>query len=404
MIASKPTYPEAFDLIAGLPPEICPSVVAALLWIWRHTNSDPTNENYGKAWKSQANLAVEMHVSDKTVQRVFDDAEAQGVISREHLFKKNGKIVVSTAPYRKATSKGTGEYLHSRYWINWTTVRKMQIGIVRESTPSANGVVTESTPTQIGVVTESTPVVTESTKVLIEGSIFTNSSDPEEEYDDAYSRIGGARTRDHWGASQGAAAVVGDPPSEKSKAAGNEKRNPFAEKAAPESSISIFSAGESEETPEFRDPIVDAERRQVDRHLTNSQICEEFKFIFDRLCQQGAARDRYRGLRFIGEVGHRVPNPAFDEAALDAMPPGISLTWKRPLPKHQKAAAEYFRAVGRDVALAKWEEFLVDGEHEVSQPLGNDETGKPLGFETVQQDWLLYIFVKEEMATVEDVT
>jgi hypothetical protein len=101
-------------------------------------------------------------------------------------------------------------------------------------------------------------------------------------------------------------------------------------------------------------------------------------------------------------VGHRAHNPAFDEAVLDAMPQGIALTWKRPLPKHQKFAAEYFRAVGRDVALAKWGEFLLDGDHEVSQPLGDDETGKPLGFETVQQDWLLYIFLKEQMATVEE--
>lgn len=47
--------------------------------------------------------------------------------------------------------------------------------------------------------------------------------------------------------------------------------------------------------------------------------------------------------------------------------------------------------------------FLLDGNHEVSQPLGDDpETGKSCGFETVQQDWLVYIFVNEQMATIED--
>jgi hypothetical protein len=196
---------------------------------------------------------------------------------------------------------------------------------------------------------------------------------------------------------QATAVVVDGPPSEKSKAAGMEiQEPPVAHQAAPESSIQIFPAGESESeaTPKFSDPIVDAERRQADRHLTNSQICDEFKSIFDRLNQQEVARDNYRRL------DTRVPNPAFDWAVLDAMPKGIDLTWKRPLPKHQRLAAEYFRAVGRDVALAKWGEFLLDGDHQVSQPLGDDpETGKSCGFDTVQQDWLLYIFVNEQMAT-----
>lgn len=218
--------------------------------------------------------------------------------------------------------------------------------------------------------------------------------------DDAQSSIGGAAYRDGAVSSQND-VVVGDPPSEtpKPKAAGMENHVPPATGGgAPGSSIPIFPVGASEATPKFSDLIGDVERRQADRHLTNSQICDEFKFIFDRLRRDSDARDAYESTRFIGKPGHRVSNPAFDECALATMPQGIDLTWKRPLPKHQKAAAEYFRAVGRDVALAKWREFLLDGDHEVSQPLGDDpETGKSCGFETVQQDWLLYIFVKEQI-------
>jgi hypothetical protein len=140
-----------------------------------------------------------------------------------------------------------------------------------------------------------------------------------------------------------------------------------------------------------------AEQAQRDRHLTPAQVCQEFKFVFDRLLRQRQERDRYLSTRLIGEPGHRVANPVFDEDVLDAMPKGIDLEWKRPLPKHQKVAAEYFRAVGRDVALAQWEKFLLDGVHEVSQPRRDDE-GKLIGVYIEQQDWLLYIFVNEQTA------
>jgi hypothetical protein len=179
---AKPPYPEAFDRIAGLPPEINPHTISLLIQIWRHTNSDNSHENFSKAWMAQSNLAREMHLSDKTLQRAFDDGCARGLINREHLFKKNGKVIVSSAPYHKATSKEMGEYLGSRYWLNWSTIKKLQVnGVVPESTPNygnvTNGVVTEPTPNSenrvvresIRVVRESTPVVRESTKGLIEG-------------------------------------------------------------------------------------------------------------------------------------------------------------------------------------------------------------------------------------------
>jgi hypothetical protein len=178
----KPPYPEAFDRIAGLPPEINPNTISLLIQIWRHTNSNKNHQNFGKAWMAQPNLAQEMHLSDKTIQRAFDDGCARGLIDREHLFKKNGKVMVSTAPYHKATSKEMGEYLGSRYWLNWSNIKKLQVrGAVLESTPNqgndTNGVVTESTPNSengvvresIRVVRESTPVVGESTKGLREG-------------------------------------------------------------------------------------------------------------------------------------------------------------------------------------------------------------------------------------------
>jgi hypothetical protein len=140
-------------------------------------------------------------------------------------------------------------------------------------------------------------------------------------------------------------------------------------------------------------------RRRCDRRLTNKQVTDEFKIVFDRLCQQAEARANYSRSDRIKIDGKWTPNPAFDQTVLDAMPNGIDLEWKPPTAKQQQAAAEYFKAVGRQTALAGWEQFLLDGDHQVSQPLGFDETGKSLGYETVQQDWLLYIFVKEQTAS-----
>ncbi len=185
-LQQKPTYVNAFHWIAGLQAtgqeesgsttlsDINPNTISLLIWIWKHTNNQPGCPDFGKAWTSHAKLARAMHVSEKTVQRAFDDAWSWGLISREHVFKKNGKIIVSTTALTKQ-NKGLGEFQHTRYWLNWEFVRELQSnGVVTESSPI--GVVRESSPNEIGVVTESRALVAESREVLIEGFIFSPTS------------------------------------------------------------------------------------------------------------------------------------------------------------------------------------------------------------------------------------
>ncbi len=448
----KPTYPDAFNWVAALPPEINPYTIILLLWVWRHTNSDTTNENCGKAWKSQANLAVEMHVSDKTVQRAFDDAELRGFITREHIFKtKDGKITVSTIPYRKGTNQGRGEYQHSRYWLNWDAIRVL--GVVTESTPTKlgcsqsppqteNGVVTESTPKQIGVVTESTGVVTESTKVLIEG--FSSPTRPLPWVDLTH----GARNERQGGESnQGRGTrqhLVDDgEKSSQSPAAGTRFVYPGTPSVSPSSSTSsagiatapassMSSVGESLVVPEvregngnpntkgsgqgkpsdspgeFEDPRearneqieFDIRRRQLERKESDAEIFREYKSIFDRLrreCQ--AKRDfepklfhdpndsRAAGLIFTGGTSKYATNPVWA-----AMPDGkeFEKNLGTTVP-HRHAAAELYRAIGRDAALEKWEDFLVNEEHEATERVEYEE-GK-FATDTVERTWLLHDFV-----------
>jgi hypothetical protein len=152
------------------------------------------------------------------------------------------------------------------------------------------------------------------------------------------------------------------PPSGAGIGAGNEEGVHRVELAAASGSDTpIYFAG--------TDPDDGLQRLQADMHLTTPQICAEFKNVFDQLRQR------------------RV----------------IDLIWKTPLPKHQKFAAYYFKSVGRDVALAKWGEFLPRDNHEVTQPIYHQddddytgETRRVIGSDEVQQDWLLYLFLKEE--------
>jgi hypothetical protein len=99
-----------------------------------------------------------MHVGHSTISELFDDAWDLGLISREHIFKKNGKKVISTIPYIKTASHGMGEYLGSRYWLNWSIIKKLQIyGVPESDTPNENGVPESDAPTKIGVPEISTP-------------------------------------------------------------------------------------------------------------------------------------------------------------------------------------------------------------------------------------------------------
>jgi hypothetical protein len=338
----------------------------------------------GKAWKSQANLAVEMHVSDKTVQRAFDDAELRGFITREHIFKtKDGKITVSTIPYRKGTNQGRGEYQHSRYWLNWKTIR--ELGVVTESTPTKlgcsqsppqteNGVVAESTPKQIGVVTESTGVVTESTKVLIEG--FSSPTRPLPWVDlthRARDERQGGESNQGWGTvvDDGKIFVLpggfGVSPSVKAVSAVNPSASPSS--TSGESPLPPGAReGKANTNPEdYADEIISAARqRQLSRKASVSEIYHDFKAIFDRLTLESQ----------------------------------IYLEWTPPKESHKKKAAEFYRAVGRDIALQAWEQFLVNGEHEVPQKQFNDETGEEYTA-MVQRTWLLLCFVNEQAIQTE---
>jgi hypothetical protein len=355
----KPTYPDAFNWVAALPPEINPYTIILLLWVWRHTNSDTTNENCGKAWKSQANLAVEMHVSDKTVQRAFDDAELRGFITREHIFKtKDGKITVSTIPYRKGTNQGRGEYQHSRYWLNWDTIR--ELGVVTESTPTKlgcsqsppqteNGVVTESTPKQIGVVTESTGVVTESTKVLIEG--FSSPARPLPWVDlthRARDERQGGESNQGWGTvvDDGKIFVLpggfGVSPSVKAVSAVNPSASPSST-----SGESPLPPGAQEGTP---DP-------------SENRIVTAFEDVFDRI--KSEAGKLWSERRLKREI----------ELESDAV--------FRTTVAQCKEAAKFYRALGSEETLRMWEEFLVTVNHAVTT---SDDSP--------QRSWYLKDFIK----------
>jgi hypothetical protein len=180
----KPPYFEAFDLTAGLPSDVKANTCSLLLRVWRHTNSTQGHENYGTAWMSHDVLAVELHVSIRTTQDLFDDAWEKGLISREHFFKKKGKRIMSAEPYIKAKSHGMGEYLGSRYWVNWDVIRTAQApkppdGVAEIATPNSDGVAEIATPNnQIGVAEIATPVAKTATKGTKQCLVLTSPSKP----------------------------------------------------------------------------------------------------------------------------------------------------------------------------------------------------------------------------------
>jgi hypothetical protein len=66
--------------------------------------------------------------------------------------------------------------------------------------------------------------------------------------------------------------------------------------------------------------------------------------------------------------------------------------------KHRHDAAELYRTLGRDAALAKWEDFLVNENHETTTgvPLFEEDGYTPTGkfiSETTDRTWLLHDFV-----------
>jgi hypothetical protein len=274
---------------------------------------------------------------------LFNDAWEWGAISREHLFKKNGNVIVSTAPYRKATCKGMGEYLHSRYWVNWDFLRELQVG-VSESTP----------PSQIGVSESTTPVSENDTKGLIEVFSLTTNWPPSVRQSPPDSEV--------------AVGVDGYinifPPQSSAGGYSSPFRPPLGgdgSVAARAFSETPKSAAPQENREERTDRIIAADRlRQLERKMSDAEIYREYKAVFDRVNQDSR----------------------------------LSLTWTPPKQSHRKKAAEFYRAVGGAVAVAKWEKFLIESEFDVPQPEFDEEQGKVVTI-TVQRTWLLLAFVQE---------
>ena len=104
----------------------------------------------------------------------------------------------------------------------------------------------------------------------------------------------------------------------------------------------------------------------MDRTASVAEIYRDFKAVFDRLTREKK----------------------------------IYLTWTPPTESHKQKAAELYRAIGRDAALSKWEQFLVEGEHDVPQWEFDEQLGRNVTFET-QRTWLLLCFVNEHSVPTE---
>jgi len=99
-------------------------------------------------------------------------------------------------------------------------------------------------------------------------------------------------------------------------------------------------------------------QKQLDRKASDVEIFREYKAVFDRL-----AREKK-----------------------------IYLDWSMPTATHRKEAADLYRTLGRDAALAEWEDFLINDDHDHTEPMVDEETGKTIAVE-VQRKWLFYDFV-----------
>lgn len=106
--------------------------------------------------------------------------------------------------------------------------------------------------------------------------------------------------------------------------------------------------------------IYSARQLQLDRKASVAEMYRDYKAVFDRLTLEEK----------------------------------ISLKWTPPKESHKQKAAELYRAIGRDAALSKWEQFLTEGEHEVPQHEFDEQLGRNVTFD-VQRTWLLLCFVNE---------
>jgi hypothetical protein len=142
------------------------------------------------------------------------------------------------------------------------------------------------------------------------------------------------------------------------------------------------------------DAFLDARRaRQLERKTPDAEIFREYKKVYDRLEREYQARENFERKCF-DEMTDYTTNPKWA-----AMPKGAHFEKPFiPTTKHIHDAAELYRSLGRDVTLAKWEDFLVNENHETTTrvPLFDEGGEEPTGefiSETVERTWLLYDFV-----------
>jgi hypothetical protein len=389
----KPKYYEVFNLIGNLSQDVKANICSLLLRVWRHTSSDQNHENCGTAWMSHDQMAMELHVSIRTTQDLFDESWERSFISREHFFKKDGRRIISTAPYTKATSHGMGEYLGSRYWVNWDAVRKAQEpkpetvthqsqlplenGVVKTTIPNPNGVAETATPIRpIGVAKIATPVAKTATK----GSkqlAFTPLAAPASPNTGSAVPAGSSPADTAACADTAAASCTPLFLPASSSAEGSNNNNthvdPVAGDAVGESKPrgqkgrvpkhSESSRPYSEAEANAEEAVRELELRRAERKMKMSanEVFRLFKNAFMQLVQQEKARNEYQYTERIKINGRWVSNPEFNQAQYDAMPKGIDLklnvTWK-----HKTAAADLYNASKNKAKIIDdWKTFLVDG-------------------------------------------
>jgi hypothetical protein len=142
------------------------------------------------------------------------------------------------------------------------------------------------------------------------------------------------------------------------------------------------------------DAFHDARRaRQMERKTPDAEIFREYKKVFDRLEREYQTRESFERKCFDEKTDYRT-NPDYA-----AMPQGAH--FEKGLghtAKHRHDAAELYRNLGRDIALAKWEDFLVNENHATTTgvPLFDEDGYTPTGkfvSDTVERTWLLHDFV-----------
>jgi hypothetical protein len=166
---------------------------------------------------------------------------------------------------------------------------------------------------------------------------------------------------------------------------------------APHVIFSLEPGGKDKTTPISRaDQIIAAARqRRVERGASDNEIYREFKSVFDRLRKEFKAKwdfePKYivepRAATMFAGAQKAVINPVYD-----AMPQGRDFAADlKTSVAHRHAAAELYRAIGREAALAQWEDFLLHGDHEITTRVSDD--GENFYTVEVERTWLLNDFV-----------